>query len=58
MATLDYIVTKYNLKLSKHGPTEIPDMGRDDLPGLFGELGYRVGVEVGTEQGVYAEILC
>ena len=40
-------------------PIEIPDVSRDvDLPLLFREAGFHVGVEVGVEQGVYAELLC
>lgn len=58
MDTLAYIADKYGLDLDHRSPIEIPDMGRDDLPGLFAELGYAVGVEVGTEQGFYAETLC
>lgn len=58
METLEYIVDKYGLELSRKGPTEIPDLGRDDLPGLFRELGYTVGAEIGVEAGLYAEILC
>lgn len=37
---------------------EIPDVGRDDLPGLFAELGFKVGAEIGVEQGLYSEVLC
>lgn len=37
---------------------EIPDVGRDDLARWFGELGLSRGVEVGTERGEYAEVLC
>lgn len=39
-------------------PTEIPDTGRATLADLFGDLGFRRGVEVGVEQGEYAEVLC
>jgi hypothetical protein len=39
-------------------PREIPDVTRDDLAELFGKLGFTYGVEVGTEQGVYAERIC
>ena len=57
-STLGYIVQKFGLDLARRGPTEIPDMGRDNLPELFNGLGYARGVEVGTEKGLYAEILC
>lgn len=37
---------------------EIPGIDRVNLAGLFADFGYRVGVEVGTERGLYAETLC
>lgn len=37
---------------------EIPNVGRDDLALWFAEAGYTRGVEVGTERGEYAELLC
>ncbi len=58
MQTLDFIVKKFNLNPQKRGHTEIPNFGRDQLAGLFSELGFKVGVEVGTERGFYAETLC
>jgi predicted O-methyltransferase YrrM len=39
-------------------PWEIADVGRDDLAQLFNHLDFKVGVEVGTEYGLYAETLC
>lgn len=39
-------------------PTEIPGVGRDDLALYFAEAGLNRGVEIGTERGEYAEILC
>jgi len=36
---------------------EIPDCSRDDLPEFFKELGFEVGVEIGTYKGEYAEVL-
>lgn len=57
--TLQYIVEKYNLNLDvKRMPVEIPNAGRDDLAKLFAELNFRVGVEIGVEQGLYTEVLC
>ena len=58
MDTLEFIKNKYNLDLNRPSPIEIPDVGRDDLGGLFKELGFKKGVELGVEQGVYSEILC
>ena len=58
MNTLDYIVKKYNLNLDQRLPIQIANIGRDNLAELFFELGYRIGVEIGTERGLYAEVLC
>ena len=58
MDTLAYILNKYNLNGARRLPVEIPDTGRDTLAAIFGELGFKVGVEIGTERGKYAEVLC
>ena len=63
MDTLDYIFHKYQLnvkpeKFTMYKPIEIPNIGRNHLAALFGELGFKVGVEVGVESGEYSEILC
>jgi hypothetical protein len=42
----------------KGRPVEIPDCGRDDLPQFFVDMGYKVGVEIGTQEGNYAETIC
>jgi hypothetical protein len=43
-------------------PTEIPNVGRVEgypsLAGLFRELGFKTGAEIGTERGIYARELC
>lgn len=36
---------------------EIPDCGRNDLPEFFKEMGYKVGVEIGTDEGEFAEVI-
>jgi hypothetical protein len=58
METLAYIAEKYHLDFGRPSPFEIPDMDRDNLPDLFHELGFTVGVEIGVEEGMYSEILC
>ena len=60
MDTLKYILDKFNLSYSKntHFPLEIPDFDRTDLAKLFKELGFKEGVEVGVEKGIYSEIIC
>lgn len=58
-STLDFIAEKYGLNINQRKmPIEIPDMGRDNLPELFKELGFTIGAEIGVERGVYSEILC
>jgi len=37
---------------------EIPNVGRNDLADLFCGLRFRTGAEIGTERGLYAEVLC
>lgn len=41
----------------KGNPAEIPDVDRNDLPLFFKEMGYKVGLEVGTEKGRFTERL-
>lgn len=56
--TLDHLLHKYNLDPTARTPLEIPNVGRDDLAILFGELGFKRGAEIGIERGVYSEVLC
>ena len=60
MNTLEYVLEKFNIapKPSGRRPTMVPDFGRDDLAGLFAELGFTTGVEIGVSQGHYSEVLC
>ncbi len=59
MLELEHIQQKYNLNLDQRRlPIEIPNTNRKDLATLFYELGFKVGAEIGTEQGKYAEQLC
>lgn len=56
---LDYVVQKFGINLNaKHMPIEIPNTDRTTLSKLFHELDYKTGVEIGVEQGAYAERLC
>lgn len=59
ITTLDKIHDFWpQLPMSGHSPLEIPNVGRDDLAQLFHYLDFKVGVEVGTEYGLYAETIC
>jgi hypothetical protein len=56
---LDYLTDKYHLTLKDSKPcVEIPNVGRDNLPEIFHDLNFKVGAEIGVEQGLYAEVLC
>lgn len=57
MDTLNYILNKYNLT-PRRMPTEIPNMGRVNLPELFNELGFKTGAEVGVLKGLFSEVIC
>jgi Methyltransferase domain len=57
---LEYIREKYKVEFiddGKHSPTYIPQIDRKELATLFNELGYRVGAEIGVEQGMFSEVL-
>ena len=56
MNTLDYIFQKFNLNKDEKSPIYIEGT-RDLLPGLFNELGFKVGAEIGVLEGVFSEIL-
>lgn len=56
--TLDYIVQKYNIDLTKGSPIEIPGVGRLDLLRWLKELDFRVGVEIGVDRATYSHLIC
>lgn len=57
--TFKHIVEKYNINLDGRYFIDIPEMiGAEGLAHLFAELGFKTGVEIGTDQGEYAEVLC
>lgn len=56
--TLEYILKKYNIIVANQYFIEILELvGAVGLAGLFADLGFREGVEIGTDQGEYAEVL-
>lgn len=57
METLEYIKNKYCITSDKQ-VIQIDHMNREDLAGLFRELGYKTGAEIGTLRGDYALTLC
>jgi hypothetical protein len=58
MQTLDYILKKYDINLDGPRPIEIRNTSRDDLPGLFHELGFTKGAEIGVWRGKYSLLFC
>lgn len=57
-STLDYITKKFNITIGNQYLIDIPEMvGAVDLAKLFAELKFNIGVEIGTDQGEYAEVL-
>ena len=60
MTTLEYVLGKFGVRPrpGSSKPMEVPDFGRDDLAGLFAELGFTTGVEIGVKEGKYSEVLC
>lgn len=53
-----YIIDKYKIDVGNQYFIEIPEMiGAVDLAKLFAELKCKRGVEIGTDQGEYAEVL-
>lgn len=58
MNTQEYIIDKFKIKVDNQYFIDIPQMiGAVDLAKLFAELQFKVGVEIGTDQGEYAERL-
>jgi hypothetical protein len=60
MDNVKYILNRFTLKLdgATKMPIEIPDVGRDNLPELFNELGFKVGAEIGVLKGDFSEKIC
>ena len=58
MDNLTQILSTFNLAVGKRSPVEIPNANRETLAQLFCALGYKIGVEVGTYKGLYAEMIC
>lgn len=56
--TLKYILDKYKIEVGKQYFIDIPEIiGAEGLAHLFAELKFNLGVEIGTDQGEYAEVL-
>ena len=58
MTTYEYFIDKYKIEVGNQYIVNVPNMGRDDLAGDFGALGFKLGVEVGVARGDYSVVLC
>jgi hypothetical protein len=57
-STFNYIINKYNITVGRQYFIDIPQMiGSVSLAQLFAELNFTMGVEIGTDQGEFAEVL-
>lgn len=54
MNTVEYILDKFNLDPTQRMPLEIRDFDREAMAGLFAELRFSRGVEVGVRDGGYS----
>lgn len=45
-------------KNSRTLPIEIPNVGRENLPEFFKDMGFKIGAEIGVERGYFSESLC
>ena len=57
MSVLDYLVKRYKIDLPGKMPVFIPGDRNIDFPEMFKELEFKLGAEIGTEKGIYAETL-
>lgn len=58
MNTIEYIEENLQLKFNRKLPIEIHDVTRESFAEVLGELGFKVGAEIGVAQGNHARILC
>jgi SAM-dependent methyltransferase len=54
--TLEYILKKYDLPRTG-APIQIPNVGRLDLLRWFKELNFKVGAEIGVDEGNYSKLI-
>lgn len=58
MTTLGFLRRRFKLsRWPSVMPIQVPNVGRDDLAGMFAELGFTEGVEIGVKEGDYSEVL-
>jgi hypothetical protein len=57
MTTLDFVLKKFNLNKDTQFPVKLI-FKRYDMAGMFKELGFKTGAEIGVYKGGFSEILC
>ena len=57
MTTLDFVINKFNLNEKTKFPVKLV-FKRYDMAGMFKELGFKMGAEIGVYKGGFSEILC
>ena len=57
-STAKALHNKWKRILPQPSPIRCRQFKRDDLAGLIGRLGLKVGVEVGVRKGDFSEVLC
>ena len=55
--TLGFILKKYNIEVGRQYVVQLPIIGAEGLAHLFADLDFNLGVEIGTDEGKYAEVL-
>jgi SAM-dependent methyltransferase len=55
--TLEYFADKFELDLNLHSPINI-NISRFTIINFFKDLDFKVGAEIGTEHGFYAQKIC
>jgi len=58
MDTLKYIQDKFQIDIGQKSPIKLPIDRFRGLTGLFTELGFKVGAEIGVSTGRYSKWLC
>ncbi len=54
----DFIIKKFDIVDTTSVPFRCIGITRESLAKLMGEIGYKVGAEIGVWRGAYSEILC
>lgn len=56
-ATQKYITERFNVNLNQPSPIKLP-LSRYGMTQIISELNFKIGAEIGTEHGTYAQKIC